>query len=58
MMVNLSEAADFLLNNDSFLLLCHISPDGDTVGSATALARGLISKGKKSKWYCFFKGKE
>ena len=52
MMVNLSEAADFLLNNDSFLLLCHISPDGDTVGSATALARGLISKGKKAGILC------
>ena len=52
MMVNLNETAALLLNNDNFLLLCHISPDGDTVGSATALARGLVSKGKKVKILC------
>lgn len=52
MTVNLNDAADYLLNNNSFLFLCHISPDGDTVGSATALARGLSSIGKKVKILC------
>ena len=52
MRVNLNETAAFFLNNDSFLLLCHISPDGDTVGSAAALARGLISKGKNAGILC------
>lgn len=52
MRIDLRETADFLLNNDNFLLLCHISPDGDTVGSATALARGLISKGKSVSIKC------
>ena len=52
MRIDLNETAEFLLNNDNFLLLCHSSPDGDTVGSATALASGLISKGKKVDIKC------
>lgn len=52
MKITLREAAEFLLNNDNFLLLCHVSPDGDTVGSASALARGLISKGKRVRILC------
>lgn len=52
MRIDLKETAEFLLENDNYLLLCHVSPDGDTVGSATALARGLISKGKKVNIKC------
>ena len=52
MKITLREAANYLLNNDNFLLLCHVSPDGDTVGSACALARGLISKGKSVRILC------
>ncbi len=52
MMINIAEAAQFLLKNDKFLLLCHISPDGDTVGSATALARALKTKGKQVMIKC------
>lgn len=52
MMINLKQTAEYLTNNDNFLLLCHVSPDGDTVGSATALARGLVSKGKKVMIAC------
>ena len=33
-------------------LVCHISPDGDTVGSALALRLGLLEKGKKVALYC------
>ncbi len=52
MMINLNQCAEYLEKNDNFLLLCHVSPDGDTVGSATALARGLVSKGKKVMVKC------
>lgn len=52
MMIDLKQAADILLENDNFLLLCHISPDGDTVGSATALARALIARGKHVNIRC------
>ena len=52
MRIDLRETADFLLNNDNYLLLCHISPDGDTVGSAMGLAYGLISAGKKVMVKC------
>lgn len=52
MRIDLNETAEILLNNDNFLLLCHVSPDGDTVGSATALARALMQKGKKVQVKC------
>lgn len=52
MRIELHEAVDFLLNNDRYLLLCHISPDGDTVGSAAALAYALLSKGKQVQIKC------
>lgn len=32
--------------HERFLLLCHMSPDGDTLGSAAALALALRAKGK------------
>ncbi len=52
MRITMEEAIKFLLENDKFLLLCHNSPDGDTVGSATALAYALKSKGKKVQIKC------
>ncbi len=52
MMINIDEAAKYFQSNDNFLLLCHISPDGDTVGSAAALARALASIGKKVNIKC------
>lgn len=42
----------FLLEGDSFLILCHRSPDGDTLGSAFALCAGLRKLGKKAKVMC------
>ncbi len=33
-------------------LVCHISPDGDTVGSALALRLGLLEMGKQVTLYC------
>ena len=52
MRIDLHETAMLLENSDKILLLCHAHPDGDTLGSATALARGLMQKGKKVKVDC------
>lgn len=41
-----SETAEFLRNNDRFVILTHRKPDGDTLGSAAALCLGLRSLGK------------
>ena len=41
-----ADAARFLLEQDSFLILTHRRPDGDTLGSAAALCRGLRQLGK------------
>lgn len=41
-----AEAARFLLERDSFLILTHRRPDGDTLGSAATLCRGLRQLGK------------
>ena len=43
---------DFLLEGDSFAILCHRSPDGDTLGSAFALCLALRKLGKKAKVLC------
>jgi len=40
------ETAQWLLERDDFLILTHRRPDGDTLGSAGALALGLRSHGK------------
>ena len=45
MTIDIKTAAEFFKNNDNFLLRCHSSPDGDTVGCATALARALKNAG-------------
>ena len=41
-----AEAAAFLAANDGFAILTHRRPDGDTVGSAALLCRGLRQLGK------------
>lgn len=41
-----AEAAAFLAENDRYVILTHTRPDGDTVGSAAALCRGLRALGK------------
>lgn len=40
------ECADWLLSRDRFTILTHRKPDGDTLGSATALCLGLRQLGK------------
>ena len=42
----LPEAAAWLRQNDCYLLLTHRRPDGDTIGSAAALCRGLRQLGR------------
>jgi phosphoesterase RecJ-like protein len=45
--INLKETAELLLKNDRFALVCHASPDGDTLGGAYALC-GALQKLQKS----------
>lgn len=48
MKADLLTVKEFLMGNDSFSVLCHKSPDGDTLGSAFALCFGLRQLGKKA----------
>lgn len=45
----MKQTVHFLKKHDNFCILTHSSPDGDTLGSAAALAYGLRSIGK----HCF-----
>ncbi len=46
MKISKSEASSVLLNADNILILAHDDPDGDAVGSASALCKALNSLGK------------
>lgn len=48
----LEKAAKLLCENDNFIFLCHIRPDGDTVGSAYALKYALEAVGKRAIVMC------
>ena len=50
--ITLAEIAERLLAAERILLLSHTSPDGDTVGSVTGLARGLRLCGKEVVCLC------
>lgn len=43
-----NETAEFLRGHDNYCILTHRKPDGDTLGSAAALCRGLRAMGKKA----------
>jgi phosphoesterase RecJ-like protein len=43
-----TELTSYLLSHDNYMIVCHRNPDGDTVGSASALCLGLRSLGKKA----------
>lgn len=47
--INVSEAAQLLRENDRFVIVTHVNPDGDTLGSAFGLLRALRKLGKKAK---------
>lgn len=48
----LKDAAAFLKEHDDYLLIAHLSPDGDTLGSSLALHAGLLALGKKAQAIC------
>ena len=50
--LSLAELCEFITERDNYLILTHASPDGDTLGSAYALKRGLSKLGKKAKVIC------
>ena len=47
-----TQAAALLKEWDKILVMSHASPDGDTLGSASALLRGLASLGKQVQFFC------
>lgn len=50
--LDVKQAAALLKEQDHILILTHMSPDGDTLGSAYALQRGLLQLGKQVKVLC------
>ncbi|MDD7646220.1 MAG: bifunctional oligoribonuclease/PAP phosphatase NrnA [Ruminococcus bromii] len=51
-MADMKRAAELLQSWDRILILSHRSPDGDTLGCASALSRALISLGKSVQFLC------
>ena len=51
-MADLQRAAGLLLAWDNILILSHRSPDGDTLGCASALSRALTALGKSVQFRC------
>ncbi len=49
MNIEFSQAVTELKNADNILILTHINPDGDTLGSGFALLRALKKAGKKAR---------
>ncbi|MBQ8600573.1 MAG: bifunctional oligoribonuclease/PAP phosphatase NrnA [Clostridia bacterium] len=49
---SLVEIAEFLKGQQALTLLCHVRPDGDTLGSAFGLKDCLEAQGKKVKILC------
>ncbi len=50
--VTIQQMADRLMAKDNILLVCHKNPDGDTIGSASALCHALLSIGKQAAVLC------
>lgn len=48
----LQDAARFLRTHDDILLIAHVSPDGDTLGSCFALYGALLELGKHAQVVC------
>ena len=46
--MNISDAAARLRGMDRVLILTHVRPDGDTIGSASALCQALRDMGKEA----------
>lgn len=52
MIVDLIAAAEFLKQNNNYLILTHAHPDGDTLGCGLALKEALTSIGKTARVCC------
>lgn len=50
--LSLASICTFLKERDNYVILCHASPDGDTLGSAYGLKMGLAKLGKKAQVIC------
>ena len=50
--MTIQETAALLQTMDRVLLLTHVRPDGDTIGSAAALCRALRDLGKTAYLLC------
>ncbi len=50
--LTLEDTAQFLKQNDNFVILTHASPDGDTLGAAYALYYALKQLGKTAEVIC------
>ncbi len=48
----MKQLAEFIKNGKNFAVISHVSPDGDTMGSAAALLYALKKLGKKGQWFC------
>lgn len=48
--VSIEQVYDLLRTHDKFLILTHKSPDGDTLGCASALTRALLAMGKQARF--------
>ncbi len=48
----LMNAVRFIRAHDDILLISHVSPDGDTLGSALALYAGMLQIGKRAQLVC------
>ena len=48
----LQDAVRFLRAHDDILLIAHVSPDGDTLGSCFALYGALLELGKHAQVVC------
>lgn len=51
-MVNIAETAELLKKYNKLVLACHVSPDGDTLGSGCSLAMALEQLGKNVTLVC------
>ena len=43
----MKQLVEFIKNNDNFAVISHVSPDGDTMGSAAALLYALKKLNKR-----------
>jgi len=52
-MNGIPEVIEFINGHESFFIACHLNPDGDTLGSALALASSLEGLGKQALVYSY-----